>query len=265
MSVNNQTGFKRKLLAIFRKSIAVVVFLIFWEIAPRVGIADHQFIPTLSEVLATIWKLAVKGELFIHIGVSLERALVGFVLASSIAIPLGFFLGGWFKKFEELLDPLLQLLAQVNPFSVFPIFILLFGIGEVAKVSIIFWVCVWPVLFNTISAVKNIDPLYLKAARAMGTSKWVLFWKVVIPGAAPTLFTGIKSGAGIAFFMLIAAEMIGASAGLGWLVLNSEVNYQITRLFAAAVTIAILGIGINNLIIYIEKKVITWKEVPNIN
>lgn len=265
MSDNNQTGFKHKLSAAFRKSIAVIVFLIFWQVAPLVGIADHQFIPTVSEILATLGKLIAKGELFVHIGVSLGRALCGFALAALAAIPLGFLLGGWFKKFEELLDPLLQLLAQVNPFSVFPIFILLFGIGEVAKIAIIFWVCIWPVLFNTISAVKNIDPLFLKAARAMGTSKWILFWKVVIPGAAPTLFTGIKSGAGIAFFMLIAAEMIGASAGLGWMVLNSEVNYQIARLFASAVTIAILGIAINNLIIFIEKKVITWKEVPNLN
>jgi NitT/TauT family transport system permease protein len=265
MSENNRKDLQHKLTVIFRKSIAVVIFLILWQVAPLVGMADHQFIPTVTEILATLWKLAANGELFVHIGVSLGRALMGFAIAATVAIPLGFLLGGWFKKFEELLDPLLQLLAQVNPFSVFPIFILLFGIGEVAKISIIFWVCIWPVLFNTISAVKNIEPLFLKAARAMGTSKWVLFWKVVIPGAAPTLFTGIKSGAGIAFFMLIAAEMIGASAGLGWMVLNSEVNYQIARLFASAVTIAILGIAINNLIKFIEKKVITWKEVPNLN
>ncbi len=265
MSINSPKRLEQKIKAIFRKSIAVIVFFIFWEIAPQVGIADHQFVPTVSEILATLWKLTAKGELFIHVGVSLQRAIIGFILAAAVALPLGFLLGGWFKQFEEYLDPLLQILAQVNPFSVFPIFILLFGIGEVAKISIIFWVCIWPILFNTISGVKNIDPLLLKAARAMGTSKWVLFWKIVLPGAAPTLFTGIKMGASISFFMLIAAEMIGASAGLGWMVLNSEVNYQITRLFAATVTIAVLGIAINNLIIFIEKKVITWKEQPGIN
>lgn len=265
MSDNGPKGLKPMLWLFFRKSIAVIVFLGFWEIAPRVGIADHQFVPTVSEIIATIGKLALNRELFVHIGVSLHRALVGFVLAAAVSIPLGFTLGGWFKQFEEFLDPLLQILAQVNPFSVFPIFILLFGIGEVAKISIIFWVCIWPVLFNTISGVKNIDPLFLKAARAMGLSKWLLFWKVVLPGAAPTLFTGIKMGASISFFMLIAAEMIGASAGLGWLVFNSQVNFQIARLFAAAVTIAILGIVINNLIIQIEKRIITWKEAPNLN
>ena len=249
-----------KFLKFFRKSIALIVFFIFWEIAPRVGIADPQFIPTVSKILITIWQLAATGELFIHIIVSLERAMAGFALAAALAIPLGFLLGGWFKTFEEILDPFLQVMGQVNPFSLFPVFILLFGIGEVAKIAIIFWVCIWPILSNTISGVKSIDPLLVKSARSMGASKKVLFWKVVLPGAAPAIFTGIRMGAGISFFMLIAAEMIGASAGLGWLVLNSEVNYQIPKLFAATVTIALLGILITNLLGLIEKKLITWKE-----
>jgi NitT/TauT family transport system permease protein len=251
---------QRKFSSYFRKSIALILFFVFWEVAPRVGIADHQFIPTFSEVMVTMWNLILKGDLFLHIGVSLRRAMFGFALAGAVAIPLGFLLGGWFKSFEEILDPLLQLLAQVNPFSVFPVFMLLFGIGEVAKVSIIFWVCLWPMIFNTINGVKGIDPLLVKAARAMGTSKLVLFWKVVLPGAAPTIFTGIKLGAGNSFFMLIAAEMIGATAGLGWLILNSEINYQIKKLFAAVVAIAVLGIAITKLIGLVEKKFITWKE-----
>ena len=245
---------------IFRKTIALVLFFAFWEIAPRVGIADHQFIPTLSEVLDTMWKLILTGELFSHISVSLWRALMGFLMAAAVAIPIGFLLGGWFKTLEEFINPLLKVLAQVNPFSVFPVIILLFGIGEVAKVAIIFWVCIWPMIFNTVNGVRNIDPLLIKAARAMGTPKFSMFWKVVLPGAAPTIFTGIKMGAGNSFFMLIAAEMIGATRGLGWLVLNSEINYQIKRLFAAVVTIAVLGILISNLIGLIEKKLIIWKE-----
>lgn len=260
MSTKQATTPKEKLSKYFRKSIALILFFIFWEIAPRIGIADPQFIPTVSEILVTLWNLIVSGELFIHIGVSLQRAMAGFALAALVAIPLGFLLGGWFKTIEEYLDPLLQVLSQVNPFSIFPVFILLFGIGEVAKIAIIFWVCVWPILNNTVSGVKNTDPLLVKSARSMGASKWVLFWKVVLPAASPALFVGIKMGAGISFFMLIAAEMIGASAGLGWLVLNSEVNYQISRLFAATVTIAVLGLLVTNLLSKLEKKLISWKE-----
>ncbi|MEY8000198.1 ABC transporter permease [Clostridium sp. Mt-5] len=248
------------LIRTFRKSIAIILFLVFWQVAPILGIVDHQFIPTFTETVGTIVSLIIKHEMFIHIRVSLMRAAVGFLLAGVVAVPLGFLLAGGFKKLEEYLDPLLQILAQVNPFSLFPVFILLFGIGEVAKISIIFWVSIWPILFSTITGVKTIDPLLIKAAQAMGTSKIKLFYKVVLPGAAPSIFSGLRMGSGNAFLMLIAAEMIGASAGLGWMVLNSEVNFQINRLFAAALTIAVLGILINKLIGFAEKKVVVWKQ-----
>ncbi|MDR1930246.1 MAG: ABC transporter permease [Treponema sp.] len=244
----------------YRKSIAVLAFLAFWQAAPLLGIADRQFIPTLSDVLITMWGMIRSGNLHVHIAVSFQRALFGFVIASAAALPLGFVLGGWFKRFEEYLNPLMNVLSQVNPFSVFPVFILLFGIGEVAKIAIILWVCIWPILFGTINGVKNIDPLLVKAALAMGTSKFALFWKIVLPGAAPAIFAGLKQGAGISFFMLIAAEMIGATAGLGWLVLNSQINFQIKRLFVAVVTIAILGLLITHAIKVVEKRVLSWKE-----
>jgi NitT/TauT family transport system permease protein len=169
-------------------------------------------------------------------------------------------LGGWFKRFEEYLDPLLSVMSQVNPFSVFPVFILLFGIGATAKIAIILWVCVWPILFGTILGVKNIDPILVKAALAMGTPKITLFWKVVLPGAAPAIFGGLKQGAGSSFFMLIAAEMIGATAGLGFLILQSQVNFQIHRLFVGVVTIALLGLFITGLLNFIEKRLISWRE-----
>jgi NitT/TauT family transport system permease protein len=244
----------------YRKSIAIVIFLLFWELAPRIGLADRLFIPPLSEIVLTGARMFASGNLLLHVGVSLRRSLVGFAIASLAALPLGFLLGGWFKRFEEYLDPLLSVMSQVNPFSVFPVFILLFGIGETAKIAIILWVCVWPILFGTIRGVKNIDPILVKAALAMGTPKITLFWKVVLPGAAPAIFGGLKQGAGISFFMLIAAEMIGATAGLGFLILQSQVNFQIHRLFVGVVTIALLGLFITGLLNLIEKRLISWRE-----
>jgi NitT/TauT family transport system permease protein len=252
--------FLTRLLFYYRKSIAVILFLALWEAAPRLGLANRTFIPPLSETLAMLWEMLITGRLHVHVLLSLRRALSGFVIASFIGLPLGFLLGGWFKRFEEYLNPLLNILSQVNPFSVFPVFVLLFGIGEIAKVAIIFWVCVWPILFGTINGVKNIDPILVKAALGMSTGKLALFRKIVLPGAAPGIFAGLKQGAGISFFMLIAAEMIGASAGLGFMVLNAQHNFQIKRLFVAVITIALLGLFITWAINMLEKKIITWKE-----
>lgn len=249
-----------KLQVFIRKSIAIIVFLALWEILPTIGVINKQFIPPISEIAIYLVKMTAAGDLLIHVQASFLRALEGFALAVLVGTPLGFLLGGWFKKFEEILSPLLQVLAQINPFTLFPIFMLFFGIGEVAKVAIIFWTSIWSVLFQTISGVKNIDPVIIKGAKAMATPKFALFYKIVLPGAAPLIFAGLKSAIGTSFLMLIAAEMIGASKGLGWLILNAQVNYNIDRLYAAAVVIAALGLGMKKLLTIIESLVITWKE-----
>ncbi|CUH97063.1 putative membrane protein [Propionispora sp. 2/2-37] len=239
---------------------SIIVFLVLWEIAPRIGWVEQTFISPPSVVLETLRELLADGTLLKHIGVSLGRALGGFGIAAVAGIPLGFFLGGGVKLFERVATPLLRLLNAVNPFSLFPVFILLFGIGEVSKVAMIIWVCVWPVLLHTITGVKEIDPLLLKSAQSMGVKGKELFYKVILPAAAPAIFHGLKMSSGVAFFMLIAAEMIGASSGLGWLVWNAQTNYQIPVLFAATVVISVLGLSLHYLFGKLENKVINWKE-----
>lgn len=237
-----------------------IIFFLLWEILPRIGIVDGQFIPSLSQVLLAIGKLAADGSLFIHIAASLQRTFIGLVLAVVIAIPAGFILGGVFPSLARQIRPLLKMFGQINAFSLFPIFILFFGIGEVAKVSIIFWSTLWPVLFTTILGVQHVDPLYIKSARSIGADKFTVFSKVILPGAAPVIFTGIRTGASYAFLMLIAAEMIGASAGLGWLIQNSAVNNIIPRLFAGTISIALLGMLINYLLYLLEDNLLDWKQ-----
>ncbi|MDA8235131.1 MAG: ABC transporter permease [Clostridia bacterium] len=238
----------------------IIAFFLLWEMGPRVGWADPQFIPPLSKVLLAGWKLAVTGDLFIHISASLQRYFAGLVLAVLVGVPLGFVLGGWFPRLAKFLDPLLKLFSQVSAFSLFPIIILFFGIGEAGKISIIFWSSIWPVLFTTIAGVKHIDPIYIKSARSMGADKATTFFKVILPGAAPSIFTGIRLASTVAFLMLIAAEMIGASAGLGYLANKTCCLEFIVRSFAATLTIALLGMGLNYFIHWLEDNTVTWKE-----
>lgn len=240
--------------------ISLIIFVLIWELAPRLGLVPETFIAPPTTAIKTLAELLLSGVLVKHIEASLFRAIFGFIAAAIIGIPLGFFLGGWFKLFERILNPVLNLLHAVNPFSLFPVFILLFGIGEISKVAIIFWVCLWPVLLNTITGVKNVDALLLKSARSMGVKGAQLFFKVVLPAASVGIFHGLKTSCGTAFFILIAAEMIGASTGLGWLVFNAQTNYQIPKLFATTVVISVLGLTLNYLFARLERKVINWKE-----
>ncbi len=239
---------------------SLLLFFAAWELAPRAGGLLETFIAPPSVVLMTLWELLLSGELCDHVTISLGRAIAGFTGAALIALPLGFLLGGNFRTFERIVTPVLRFLGQVNPFSLFPLFIILFGISELSKEAMIFWVCIWPILFNTITGVKGIDPLLVKSARSMGTGVVPLFFKVILPAASPGIFTGLKMGAGTAFFMLIAAEMIGASCGLGWLVWNAQINFQIPKLFAATVVISVLGMILNMLLVTLERRLLGWLD-----
>jgi len=244
----------------FHKSIAIIVFLFIWEAAPRLGLVNILFISPPSVVFASMVNLILSGELIHQTISSLIRVSTGFGLALLVALPLGFLLGGWFKGFETSVNPLLQIFGQANPFTLFPVFMALLGIGEISKIAIIYWVCQWPVLFNTITGIKNVDPLLVKVARTAGLSKLEMFWKILLPASLPTVFTGIRMGAAFAFFMLIGAEMIGAHSGLGFMIIQAQATFQIPKMYAGIVTVAILGIFINCVMLKLEKRSLKWKE-----
>jgi len=170
-----------------------------------------------------------------------------------------------FQRLTNFLTPRLKLLGQINAFSLFPLFVLFFGIGELAKFCIIFWSCLWPILFTTIAGVKGVDPLLIKLARSIGAGRLTLFTRVLLPGALLSIFTGIRIGATVAFLMLIAAEMIGANYGLGYLIHYSNVNYVIPRLYLGVLTIAFLGMALNYIIHWLEGRIVTWKQELNVS
>ncbi len=249
----------KELKLISQKILAILVFLLIWEIAPRIGLINQIFIPPFSEVALALGNLAISGKLLFHISVSLERSLLGFGLGILISIPLGLLIG-WFKRFENFIDPLLQSFRQTSALALLPVFMLLFGIGESSKVAIIFWGVQWPILLSTISGVKNVDPLLIKSARSMSASHGEIFRKVVLPAALPSIFTGIRLGGTYSILLLIAAEMVGANSGLGFLIFDSEIKYAIPEMYAAIVTIALLGLTLNYTLVHLEKNATKWKE-----
>lgn len=243
----------------FKKDMLVIIMLIIWEVLPKIGLINEAFLPSASTVFMAIGNLLISGELLKHTSISVERVFAGFGLAIITMIPLGLAMG-WYRTFEDITDRILQAFRQTSALSLFPMFILFFGIGELSKVVIIFWASQWPILLNTISGVKNVDSLLIKSARSIGLSGFALFRKVLFPAASPFIFTGIRLGASYAVMVLVAAEMIGANSGLGFLVINSQEVFKIPDMYAAVIMLAFLGIAINYLLLRIEKKVTGWKE-----
>lgn len=243
----------------FTKSVIIVLFLVLWEIAPRIQLVDPFVMPPLSQVLLALYTLIITGELFVNLAASLQRVFIGLLTALSIGIPLGIFMG-WYSKVEEIADPLLQLFRNTPVTAMYPVFMLMFGLGETSKIAVIFWASVWASLLATIGGVKAIDPLLIKSARSMGISEFTLFKKVVLPASLPSVITGIRLSASSSIIILILAEMLGGSKGMGILIYNSQQLHKTPEMYSGIITMSLLGVIINKLLVLFEKNATRWKE-----
>ncbi|ASS89217.1 MULTISPECIES: ABC transporter permease [Aeribacillus] len=241
-----------------KQTAVIILLLLFWEVAPRIGVTDPTFFPPFSKVVEGWWGLVVSGELLAHFQASIVRSFIGFGIALLIAIPLGLLIG-WYPIVSDLLNPVLELFRNTAALALLPVFILVFGIGETSKVAIVLFACTFPVLLNTISAVRNVDPLLIKSARSMGLPPYKLFYQVILPASIPTIFTGIRMAGTASILVLIAAEMVGAKEGLGYLINYTQMNFQIPEMYAGIITIAILGFVLNYILVSLEKRFSAWK------
>ncbi|MEV7611482.1 ABC transporter permease [Streptomyces sp. NPDC089799] len=248
----------RGLKAALVRSVAILALLALWEIAPRAGLVDSTFLPPISEVAVAWWELALDGQLAEHTEASLTRSFGGFGIAVLVAVPLGLLIG-WYRPVADVLGPLLELFRNTAALALLPVFVLLLGIGETSKVSIVVYACVWPILLNTISAVRNADPTLIRLARSMDLSTPRLFQKVILPASVPTIFTGIRLAGAISILVLVAAEMIGAKAGLGYLINASQFNFAIPQMYAGIITISAIGVAFNQLLVTVERRLSLWR------
>jgi NitT/TauT family transport system permease protein len=240
------------------RSAAIVALLLLWETAPRLGLVDRTFLPPFSEVARAWWGLAAGGQLADNARASLVRSFSGFGLAVVLAVPLGLLIG-WYRPVADLLGPLLEVFRNTAALALLPVFVLLLGIGETSKISIVVYACTWPILLNTVSGVRNVDPTLLKLARSTDLSPPRLFQKVILPASVPVIFTGVRLAGAAAILVLVAAEMIGAKAGLGYLINASQYNFAIPQMYAGIITISAIGVAFNQLLVTVERRLSSWR------
>ncbi|MEV7350275.1 ABC transporter permease [Micromonospora chalcea] len=240
------------------RSAALLALAAIWETVPRAGLVDRVFLPPLSEVLAAWWELLRTGQLADHVGASLTRSLTGLALAVVTAIPLGLLIG-WYRPLADLLSPLLEVFRNTAALALLPVFVLILGLGETSKIALVVYACSWPILLNTVAGVKGVDPLLIRSARSMGLNHLRLFQKVILPAAVPTVFTGVRLAGAYSILVLVAAEMVGAKAGLGYLVNYAQYNFAIPDMYAGIITISAIGLVVNQLLVAGERRFSTWR------
>jgi NitT/TauT family transport system permease protein len=239
-------------------TVGLLLLVAAWQLLPELGVVDKTFVPPFNEVISAWWHLLKDGTLWHDTKASLIRALGGFAIAVVIGVPLGLLIG-WYRLVAEVLNPVLELFRNTAALSLLPVFILIMGIGESSKIAFVAYACIWPILLNTISGVESVDPLLVKSARSLGLGSFRTFQKVVLPASVPTIFTGIRLAGSFSLLVLIAAELVGANSGLGFLITYSQQNFAIPNMYAAIITISMIGIVLNQVLLLLERHFSTWK------
>ncbi len=239
-------------------SLPIFSVFLLWEVVAQLNWVSASLLAPPSTALSVAVTYFTSGEIFPHLGSSLERGGIGLALAIAVGIPLGLIIG-FVKSFSRALSPVIEFLRQLPPLAMLPVFLLFLGLGIRSQVAIVLWAALWPILLNTISGAQNVDVRLVKAARTLGAGRRHLFFKVALPSALPTTMTGIRLGASYAFLVLVAAEMIGADSGIGYLILNNQYIFKIPEMYAAILILAGFGIVLNYSLLWLEKVLIPWK------
>ena len=219
-----------------------------WEAFARSGAFSSALTPSLIEVGAALGRLTLSGRIFVHVGYTLWRILIGLGLACLVGIPVGMLMGR-FGLVERFVLPLVSVLSPIPSLAWVPVFILWFGLGDGAAIALVFYAATFPVILNTWTGVRTINRLWLRAAQAMGAEGRTLFLKVVLPGALPLVIAGLRQAFARAWIAVVGGEMIAATAwGLGFVIFDAKEYLNTDVMLGSLFVIGVLGLGFERLV-----------------
>ena len=220
-----------------------------------------RLVPTPIVVAQTLWSLAGTGSLERNIGASLERVLIGFLLGLVAAVPVGF-ITGWYSIANRIAEPWIQFFRTIPPIALIPLIIVYLGIGKEAQTSVIFFAVFLTVVITVHQGVRHVDATLIRAARVLGVEKnSKLFRYVILPSALPHIFVGIRLGLAGAWTTLIAAELIAAQHGLGYMIQVASTLFEIPVVYAGIFTIGVLGFTMDRLVLIFYRRISRWQDV----
>jgi sulfonate transport system permease protein len=236
---------------------APVLFVLVWETLCRSGYVAPQILPAPSKVVMTAVKLASTGGLFHDLGVSLLRAATGFAIGGLIGFSLGV-LVGFSRLAEAAIDRSVQMIRAVPFLAALPLTIIWFGVGEGQKIFLVSLGVVFPIYVNTVLGIRQVDPKLLELARVQGLSGWMTIRRIILPGALPSILTGVRYALAVAWLALVVAETVGAQAGLGFLAMDAREFLRTDVIVLTIVIYALIGAGSDSVARLLEKRLLRW-------
>ena len=234
--------------------VPILIFLLIWEMVTRLKfIPGHFFFPPFTAVIQEFYRLTANGVLIDNFLSSLIRVLIGFFAGSFAGITVGILMG-YEERIHKIAHPIFSLFYPIPALGWLPILMLWFGIGEMLPILIIFICSFFPVLYNTVTGIKNVNKDFIKAAQTLGASEWKILTTVVIPLALPNIFTGLRLEAGMAWRVIIAAEMVAIPTGIGALLMRAESLLRIDIVIVCLIVLAVMCFTFEKFFISIEHK-----------
>lgn len=243
-------------------ALVIGAALVTWEMLAQLNAAqlyvNPVFFPGSIKVSLTAWEMLTSGELLRDLSASLTRVVVGFSIAALLGVPLGT-LAGRNRWVAGVIDPIISVLRPIPPIALLPIMVVWLGIGDASKIIFIAYAAFFQIFLTTFNGVQAVEPLLLRAAQTLGAPRWRIFRYVVLPAAMPYIVTGIRLGFSVSLFVIVAAEFIGASSGLGFLIFESRVYFEVDKMMVAAMTIGVLGFLFDFGMKRIERRLFRWR------
>ena len=242
---------------------AIAAFLALWSLLSGAVVVFKLFNPIFLPgpwlVLGNVLDMAIRGQLWIHLAATLERVALGFGAGAVLGVGLGL-AAGHLTPIRHIVEPLVELLRPIPPLAMLPMFIVWVGIGEISKVGFITYATFFPIFLTTITGVRQIDPILLRAAQSLGARGVGLFTRVILPAALPDILTGLRLGVALAFFVIVISEFIGAEHGLGYLINDGRNFFLVPQMLGAAVVLGLLGYAGNGVVRLLERRLTRWQH-----
>ncbi|MCM1008798.1 MAG: ABC transporter permease [Ruminococcus flavefaciens] len=244
----------KKILSVKNVVISMAVLIGIWQIAYMSSNYSDALFPSPYQSILALREMIQNGSLLENVKTSMFRFASGYVTSIIAAVVLGLILGRLPNVFKYV-NPAVQLLRPISPTAWMPFIVLLFGIGDMPAIIIIFIAAFFPVLLSTVSAVGTIDPIYFKVAKSFGIKQPHLTWKVIFPAAFPQIANGIHLAIGTSWIFLVAGEMVGAQSGLGYQIIDARNNIRADILLATIIVIGVIGIILDGLLKFLENRI----------
>lgn len=240
-------------------SLLPVILIVLWQTFSSMGVFPPNIMPSPLVVVETITDLLKDGSLWDHIGITLYRITVGFLLGTAIAVFIGA-LVGFYPFAQKLFDPILQAFRSIPSMAWVPLFILWMGISETPKIALIAVGVFFPTYLNLVSGIKNVDRKLIEVGKIYGFTHTQLITRIIMPASLPSFLTGLRGGLGVGWMFVVAAELMGASQGLGYLLVFGQNTTSPEVILASIVLFAILGKLTDALLAYLETRALHWQD-----